>query len=542
MGRDYPRWEDFAAKARQSPEDQLENLCRMLFCEENKIDQGSLVASINQPGNETEVFQKDDGHWIGFQCKYFKVKLSVPKFKESIKKAKRYNPNQDTIFLYSNKPSSEIQKKNLEFYCKGIGIKPVFRFDKQILDRVANCDNNLIYDNFFNLYLEQDSKSNLQSLLSDATKPHPQAIDLGLPSGTKWASCNVGATKPEVYGSYYAWGETEVKDTYSWENYVHCNGTKATCHDLGSDISVTEYDVAHVNWGGNWRMPTKEDFKELLENCTNEWTIINGVKGCMFKSMRNGNCIFLPAAGRYVRGNCLNYGKRGHYWSSTPNSSDTHFAYDLYFDWGKDKPESGGDNYRYSGRQVRPVFKAWADTKLALLYSEMIENIAKNKTNCLFYCSNNEEALIVLSHIFKEATKEIRIAAYQLDNDKVVNHKDFITSMREFLDKKGSSLKILITKEPPIEEGKKDGFYGMLYEHVAYREGRIIIKESRDISFESRNLVKCFIADDEMYCYEYVKDIKVRSWVGNFGDAIVSLRLRQMFDELFDNIRVRYTY
>ena len=112
--------------------------------------------------------------------------------------------------------------------------------------------------------------------------------------------------------------------------------------------------------------------------------------------------------------------------------------------------------------------------------------------------------------------------------------------MREFLDKKGSSLKILITKEPPIEEGKKDGFYGMLYEHVAYREGRIIIKESRDISFESRNLVKCFIADDEMYCYEYVKDIKVRSWVGNFGD--VSLRLRQMFDELFDNIRVRYTY
>ena len=542
MKREYPRWVDFAAKARQSPQDQFENLCRMLFCEENKIDQGSLVAIINQPGNETEVFKKDDGSWIGFQSKYFKVRFKVPEFKESIEKAKRYNPHQDTIFLYSNQTPSERQKELLKSECKKNGIKPVFRFDIQILDQVAYCDNNLIYDIFFNLYLEQESKSNLQPLLSNATKLHPQAIVLGLPSGTRWASCNIGAANPEMCGEYYAWGETQKKKNYFDQNtYILNKESKDTCINSRGDISGTEYDVAHVVLGGNWRMPTKEDFRELLENCSNEWTIINGVKGCMFKSKINGNSIFLPAAGRYVRGNCLNYGKRGYYWSSTPNSSNTFFAYDLFFDCDKDKPESGGDNYCYHGRQVRPVFKAWTDTNEALEFSTIIKKLAKNRTNEAFYCSRNEAALTVLSNIFKEAIKEICIAVYQLENDEVVNQKDFITSMRHFLDKSGSSLKILIIKDSPIEISKKDGFYGMLYEHKAYREGRIIIKESLNNSFtdKSRNLVNLFIADDKMYCYEFEKD---RSWIGNFGDAIVSLKLRQMFDEIFDKIHVNYTF
>lgn len=89
-----------------------------------------------------------------------------------------------------------------------------------------------------------------------------EAVDLGLPSGTKWASCNVGATKPEEPGGYYAWGETEEKDYYAPSTYIHCDGAyNPLFYDLGSDISGTEYDVAHVKWGGKWCMPTWDDFK-----------------------------------------------------------------------------------------------------------------------------------------------------------------------------------------------------------------------------------------------------------------------------------------
>ena len=107
---------------------------------------------------------------------------------------------------------------------------------------------------------------------------HPHAIDLGLPSGTKWACCNVGATKPEEYGGYYAWGEIEEKEIYYWNTYIHCDGTEATCHNIGSDIAGTQYDVAHEKWGGTWQMPSFDQNEELINNCTSEYTTLNGVK------------------------------------------------------------------------------------------------------------------------------------------------------------------------------------------------------------------------------------------------------------------------
>ena len=180
-----------------------------------------------------------------------------------------------------------------------------------------------------------------------------EAVDLGLPSGTKWASCNVGATKPEEYGGYYAWGETEVKDTYSWGNYVHCNGTKATCHDIGSDISVTEYDVAHINWGGNWRMPTMAEYQELVDNCTSEWITLNGINGCKFTSNINGNSIFLPAAGYRWGNDSLYVDERGYYWSSSQVSTDMSISYDLGFVLGD--IHTYWRNVRGGGRSVRPV-------------------------------------------------------------------------------------------------------------------------------------------------------------------------------------------
>ena len=177
------------------------------------------------------------------------------------------------------------------------------------------------------------------------------AVDLGLPSGTKWADRNVGATKPEDYGGYYAWGETEEKEVYNWSTYIHCDGSSSTCHDIGSDISGTQYDVAHVIWGGAWKMPTSEQVQELLDECTIEWKTVNRVNGRKFTGP-NGNSIFLPAAGDRWDGKLGYAGSNGNYWSSTLNESYPNLAYYLYF-------ASGGANwydyYRYRGFTVRPV-------------------------------------------------------------------------------------------------------------------------------------------------------------------------------------------
>ena len=183
---------------------------------------------------------------------------------------------------------------------------------------------------------------------------HPHLIDLDLPSGTKWACCNVDTDHPENqsptnYGGYYAWGETETKTTYDWTTYKHCDGSSSTCHDLGSDIIGTEHDVAHVKWGGSWVMPTKVQQDELRSNCTYEWTTVDGVNGGKFTSRKNGASIFLPAAGNrhdYAAGSV------GYYWSSHQDSSTAHGAFSLYF---TSRNANMNYNKRYIGQSVRPV-------------------------------------------------------------------------------------------------------------------------------------------------------------------------------------------
>ena len=176
---------------------------------------------------------------------------------------------------------------------------------------------------------------------------HPHMIDLGLPSGTKWACCNVGANKPEEYGGYYAWGETETKSNYSGATHQYYKN--GSYQSLGVDIAGTRYDVAHVKWGGSWVMPTKEQQDELRNNCTYKWTIVNGVKGGKFTSKKNGKSIFLPAAGGRYDSGLRNAGSYGYYWSGP---SYTGNAYYLGF--------NSGDTYtndcaRYGGFTVRPV-------------------------------------------------------------------------------------------------------------------------------------------------------------------------------------------
>ena len=177
---------------------------------------------------------------------------------------------------------------------------------------------------------------------------HPHMIDLGLPSGTKWACCNVGASAPEQYGNYYAWGETSPKSVYDEDTYQYYNNGYV---NIGSDIAGSDYDAATANWGAPWRMPSLSQIQELVDSCTSTWTTQNGVNGRKFVGP-NGGTIFLPAAGRRWDSD-LNYaGYDGFYWSSTLNESGPDFADCLYF-------HSGGaywdGNYRFGGQSVRPV-------------------------------------------------------------------------------------------------------------------------------------------------------------------------------------------
>ena len=205
-----------------------------------------------------------------------------------------------------------------------------------------------------------------------------KAVDLGLPSGLKWASCNVGATKPEEYGGYYAWGETEEKDVYTWDNYVHCDGSQNTCHDIGDCISGTEYDVAHVKWGGSWRMPTKEEVTELVTNCYMEYITYNGVYGCLFVGP-NGNGIFMPTAGCYGEERPSSQSQSGFYWSGTScTHGDAYINIMLHY-----LPNVTAD-YRYYGFSVRPVTEVEDNPRIDISLSDEEKKMVRRNNDFAF--------------------------------------------------------------------------------------------------------------------------------------------------------------
>ena len=190
-------------------------------------------------------------------------------------------------------------------------------------------------------------------------------VDLGLPSGTKWATCNVGASKPEEYGDYFAWGETTMKEECSWINYsfresgdaygnvkfnkYKSDGRNGVVDSL--DVLETADDAAAANWGNDWRMPTKQEMKELDDSCKATWTTKNGVQGCLITGP-NGNSIFLPAAGGRGDGNIYEGGSCGFYWLSSVYTDDTEFAWGFLIDADSFYETS---YYRMYGQTIRPV-------------------------------------------------------------------------------------------------------------------------------------------------------------------------------------------
>ena len=199
------------------------------------------------------------------------------------------------------------------------------------------------------------------SVKSFTTEDIPEsAVDLGL--SVLWASCNVGAESPEEYGGYYAWGETEEKTVYSWSTYKWCDGSydSHTKYCVESYYGMVDYktslepedDVARVKWGGNWRMPTIDEFNELRDNCAWKRTFVNGIDGQLVTGP-NGNSIFFPAAGFCVDENGNMAGGSGHYWSATLNLKESRCSFVLYFDIAY----LGWDywNSRSHGLSVRPV-------------------------------------------------------------------------------------------------------------------------------------------------------------------------------------------
>ena len=199
----------------------------------------------------------------------------------------------------------------------------------------------------------------------------PEYVDLGLPSGVKWATFNVGATQPEEYGDYFAWGETEPKELYDESTY-----------------SEKEEDAATANWGSEWRMPTQAEQDELRTECSWTWMTKNDVNGYKVVGP-NGNSIFLPAAG-YCSGSSLyNVGHKGFYWASSLYTGNTSYAYYLSFTYND---VSRYSNDRCYGQSVRPVYDARGEETINEPYFSVSETqkVTFSPGNLQYHPANNE--------------------------------------------------------------------------------------------------------------------------------------------------------
>ena len=230
---------------------------------------------------------------------------------------------------------------------------------------IAGLDLNTTY--YVRAYATTNAGAGYGSQLSFTTEGDLAYIDLGLPSGLLWATCNIGADAIEDYGNYFAWGETQPKDYYDWSTYWYCNGSNYTftkyCDNSNYGYNgftdnlttlLPEDDAATANWGDGWRMPTKEEWQELYQNTPHTWTTQNGVYGRLFDAS-NGNSLFLPAAGYHYGSSLGDAGSDGFYWSSSLDTGYPSGAWYFYFYSGSSSVYGSRRDYGKSVRAVRSV-------------------------------------------------------------------------------------------------------------------------------------------------------------------------------------------
>ncbi|MBQ9650210.1 MAG: hypothetical protein IJV25_07285 [Prevotella sp.] len=207
-------------------------------------------------------------------------------------------------------------------------------------------------------------RGNGNSSTEDKAPSEVMAVDLGL--SVKWANVNLGASTPEDSGLYYAWGEVEGYNSdshdFSWQTYKYYDRNSRSMLKYNDEDHKTVLDAsddaASVNWGGNWRTPTTDEFKELYEKCTVEWTQINGVNGCKMTSQINGNSIFLPGVGlrEGTEWRSGGTGSPGYYWTASLSGASA-FAYNLSVGEWHTAAADFVQNHRFVGFSVRPVQK-----------------------------------------------------------------------------------------------------------------------------------------------------------------------------------------
>ena len=331
----------------------------------------------NQDGNFSYSLSGLSENTIYYYCAYLlvdgkytygEVRTFTTAKSFSIQTLKAINVKENSAVLSGSVSGISGSSSNCQYgFYYGIGSIPYENGQSVLVG--SNADGNYTYsltglkDNttyYYCAYLSVDgdySYGQVQSFTTEKKKEEitpGQMVDLGL--SVKWAGWNVGASRPEEYGGYYAWGELEEKSEYSGSTYLYWDNKIWDCIFLGSDISGTQYDVARAQWGGRWRMPTWAECQELIDKCTWIWTTYNGVNGQKVTGP-NGNSIFLPAAGYNSEATVDDeQGSGGFYWSSTFCESFSRYATYLCFLQGYHNNNAyRNTNFRYDGYSVRPV-------------------------------------------------------------------------------------------------------------------------------------------------------------------------------------------
>lgn len=345
----------------------------------NSIDEKTKIIGRKQTYNSKPKFKK----WILLLILAI-IGLGVGGYyvKEAIKKNKEEKEELARI----NKEKEEQAYKDKDLYlsliCEGDTLLNNNKFDDAIskYEEAETYRDKYLYTEYSGLF--NISTYNKITAVDDAEKIYKEKqareaeyrrthgtingyewVDLGLPTGIKWATCNIGADKPENYGNYYAWGEISTNSDYTSSN---CITYGKTMSDISGDA---QFDAARANWKGSWRMPTQGELEELKKNCTWNLTARKGVLGYEVKGC-NGNSIFLPFAGYRVGLVLYKVGEFGYYWSSTPQNGayrdgSNIYAYSIYgyrsydyercFELGFARYDEKWSGYRYRGLTIRPV-------------------------------------------------------------------------------------------------------------------------------------------------------------------------------------------